>query len=211
MDPTTVAVRAVREVGTDTIALDLESPDGFDARPGQFVKLGLTVDGEDYDRFYTLSSPDVGETFEITVGIDPDGELAPHLADLGEGDAVEIAGPFGKSFYEDESRVVVLAGGPGIGPAVGIGERALADGNEVAIVYRDDDHAHEARLSTLSAGGADVFMLTDGSLSEAVSDAVGDGEGQVFVYGFADFLDEALEALAETGYDAEDAKAENFG
>ena len=211
MDETTVAVRAVREVGTETIALELESPDGFDARPGQFVKLGMTVDGEEFDRFYTLSSPDVGETFEITVGIDPEGELAPHLADLAEGDSVEISGPFGRSYYEDESRVVVLAGGPGVGPAVGIGERALADGNEVAIVYRDDDPAHEGRLSTLAAGGADVFIVKNGSLGAAVSDAVGDGEGQVFVYGFTDFLDEALAALSETGYDADEAKAENFG
>ena len=225
MDATTVPVRAVRRVGTDTVALELDTPPTFDARPGQFVKLGAEVDGEEYDRFYTISSPGVsgrrpdgqsdeddaaGDTFEVTVGVDPEGDLSPWLADA-EGEAVEISGPFGQSFYEDEARVVVVAGGPGVGPAVGIGERALADGNEVAIVYRDDDPAHEARLSGLAAGGADVFIVTDDGLADAIGTAVSDGEGQVFVYGFADFLDDALAALEDAGYDTERAKTENFG
>ena len=224
MDATTVSVRAVRRVGTDTVALELETPPEFDARPGQFVKLGAEVDGEEYDRFYTLSSPDVsgrgpegdeesddgGRSFEVTVGVDPEGDLGPWLADA-EGEEVGVSGPFGRSFYEDEERVVVVAGGPGVGPAVGIGERALADGNEVAIVYRDDDPAHEERLSGLAAGGADVFVVTDDGLADAIRTAVGDGEGQVFVYGFADFLDDALAALSETGYDTDEAKTENFG
>ena len=210
MDATTVSVRAVRRVGTDTVALELETPPAFDARPGQFVKLGAEVDGEEYDRFYTLSSPSVEGGFEVTVGVDPEGEFSPWLADA-EGEEVEISGPFGQSFYEDEARVVVVAGGPGVGPAVGIGERALADGNEVAVVYRDDDPAHEERLSGLAAGGADVFIVTDDGLADAITTAVGDGEGQVFVYGFADFLDDALAALSETEYDTERAKTENFG
>lgn len=210
MDGIEVAVRDVRAVGPDTVALELETPPEFDARPGQFVQLSVEVDGEEYTRHYTLSSPDVAETFELTVGIDPEGDLSPWLADLAGGDTVEVAGPFGRSFYEDESRVVVVAGGPGVGPAVGIGERAAADGNEVAIVYRDDEPAHEKRLSALAAGGADVFIVTDGGLADAIEAAVADN-GQVFVYGFADFLDEANAALEAAGYDPDEAKSENFG
>ena len=209
----TVAVTAVRDVGPRTIAIEFEAPAGLDAEPGQFLKLTGVVDGEEYTRFYTLSSPGVDDTFEITVGIDPEeaGPFSDFLLDLASGDTVEISGPFGRSFYEGEPRVVVLAGGPGVGPAVGIGEAAAADGNEVAIVYRTDAQAHEDRLDALRDAGASV-VVTDGDIDEHVAAAVGsDADEQVFVYGFDSFVDEATAALAAAGVDPDDAKVENFG
>ncbi|MDS0258134.1 FAD-dependent oxidoreductase [Haloarcula sp. S1CR25-12] len=211
MDERSLTVTAVREVGPDAIAIDVETPDEFSAQPGQFVKLTLEVDGEDESRFYTISSPDVDGVFEMTVGIDPDGEVAPHLAELEAGDTVRIAGPFGSDYYEGESRAVLLAGGPGIGPAIGIAERALADGNEAAVVYQDDAPIHEDRLDVLRESGVLVHVLDgDADLTDAVAEASADG-GQVFVYGFADFLDDAMAALEAAGVETEDAKVENFG
>jgi 3-phenylpropionate/trans-cinnamate dioxygenase ferredoxin reductase subunit len=211
MDERSLTVDAVRTVGTDAIAIDIETPDEFDAQPGQFVKLTLEVEGEDQSRFYTISSPDVRETFEITVGIDPEGDVAPHLADLDAGDSVRISGPFGSDYYEGESRSVLLAGGPGIGPAIGIAERALADGNEAAIVYQDDAPIHQDRLDALGDDGTLVSVLgSDEALTDAVAAATEDG-GQVFIYGFADFLDDATAALEAAGVDTDDAKVENFG
>jgi ferredoxin-NADP reductase len=211
MDERVLDVVAVRDVGPDTVAIDFETPDAFDAQPGQFVKLTLTVDGEDISRFYTISSPTVDGAFEITVGIDPDGELAPQLGALEAGDGVRIAGPFGSDYYEGESRVVVLAGGPGVGPAVGIAERALDDGNEAAVVYQDDAPVHEDRLDALRDTGALVSVIDDDEpLTEPIAEAVEDS-GQVFIYGFADFLDAATEALEAAGVSTDDAKVENFG
>jgi 3-phenylpropionate/trans-cinnamate dioxygenase ferredoxin reductase subunit len=211
MDERSLAVTAVRSVGPDAVAIDIETPEDFAAQPGQFVKLTLEVDGEDQSRFYTISSPDVEGTFEMTVGIDPDGDVAPHLADLEAGDSVRISGPFGSDYYEGEPRSVLLAGGPGIGPAIGIAERAVADGNEAAVVYRDDAPIHGERLDALRADGVLVHVLEgDADLTDAVAEATADG-GQVFVYGFADFLDDAMAALEAAGVDTEDAKVENFG
>ncbi|UPV99086.1 FAD-dependent oxidoreductase [Halorussus gelatinilyticus] len=210
MDGIEVAVRSVETVGTDTIALTLETPPEFDARPGQFVQLAATVDGEEVTRHYTLSSPDADETFETTVEVDPDGTLGPFLADLEPGDTVEIAGPFGDSYYEGEDSVVVLAGGPGVGPAVGIGERASRDGATVTVVYEDDDPVHEERLTALADAGATV-VVTDDVSSEDVLEVLADAQGQTFIYGFAEFLDRATAALDAANVDAEDAKAENFG
>lgn len=211
MDERSLTVTAVRSVGPDSIAIDVETPDEFDAKPGQFVKLTLDIDGEAESRFYTISSPDVVDTFEMTVGIDPDGAVAPHLAELEAGDSVRISGPFGSDYYEGEPRAILLAGGPGIGPAVGIAERALAAGNDAAVVYRDHAPIHEDRLDALRADGALVEVLDgDANLTDAVAEAAADG-GQVFVYGFADFLDDAMLALETAGIDTEDAKVENFG
>ncbi|EMA46175.1 Oxidoreductase FAD-binding domain protein [Halococcus saccharolyticus DSM 5350] len=206
-------MRDNRVVGPETIALDLATPDGFDARPGQFVKLSLDVDGERRSRFYTLSSPTVDDTFEVTVGVDPDGEVAPYLAELETGDSVTMAGPFGSAHYEDESRTTILAGGPGVGPAIGIAERTLDDGGETAVVYRDDDPVHEDRLDALREAGATVHIVgSDVDLTDPTADALaGDADEQVFVYGFADFLDAATDALAAAGGDPDRAKIENFG
>jgi ferredoxin-NADP reductase len=213
MDPTETPLRGVHTVGPDAIALDIETPENFDARPGQFVKLSLGVDGERTSRFYTLSSPDVDETFETTVAIDPDGDVGPRLATLDPGDTVTVAGPFGNAYYEEESHTTVLAGGPGVGPAVGIAERTLDDGGTSSIVYRDDDPIHGERLAALDDAGAFVETLAEGeSMTDAVERALAGTSGeQVFVYGFAGFLDAATDALQAAGGDPDRAKVENFG
>ena len=211
MDERSLAVTAVRSVGPDAVAIDIETPADFAAQPGQFVKLTLEVDGEDQSRFYTISSPDVEGTFEMTVGIDPDGDVAPHLADLEADDSVRLSGPFGSDYYEGEDRAVLLAGGPGIGPAVGIAERTLDDGGEVAVVYRAATPAHEERLATLEERGAAVTIL-DGEITASVADVVtGNADEQVFVYGFAEFVDDAAAAIDAAGGDPDAAKVENFG
>lgn len=212
MDPTATTVRAVRDVGPDTVAIDIATPDGFSAAPGQFVKLTATIDGDDESRFYTVSSPDTEETFELTVSYDPDegGAFSEFLLGLESGSTVTVTGPFGADFYEGEESSLVLAGGPGVGPAVGIAEAALRDGNDVTVVYRDDAPVHEDRLAAVAAAGGTVFVLTD---DDAVRDAVAEtyDDQQLFVYGFADFLDRAEAAVVAAGGTMDGAKVENFG
>jgi 3-phenylpropionate/trans-cinnamate dioxygenase ferredoxin reductase subunit len=218
MEETTVRITAVRDVGPNAIAIDVETPPGFDAAPGQFVKFVISVDGEQQSRFYTISSPQVGETFELTVGIDPDGGVSPHLRDLGPDDEVVISGPYGNAYYEGEHSVCLIAGGPGVGPAVGIAERALDDGGEAAIVYRGDDPIHGNRLDRIERAGGFVRVLDSSDpLSAGVEAGLASmneedvGEVQVFVYGFADFLDDAMSAIAAAGGEPDRAKVENFG
>jgi 3-phenylpropionate/trans-cinnamate dioxygenase ferredoxin reductase subunit len=213
MENATVAVVDVSSVGSDAVAISFESPDGFDARPGQFVKLGAEIDGEMENRFYTISSPDVEGTFDVTIEIDPEGALGPHLAQLSAGDTITLSGPYGNAFYEDEPRVVVLSGGPGVGPAIGLARRAIEDGGEAAIVYRDDDPIHEDDLTALESTGALVHVLgADADMTDAVADVLTtDPDEQVFVYGFADFLDAATSAIEAAGGVPDQAKVENFG
>ncbi len=217
MDNTAVTVTAIREVGPNAIALDVETPADFDAAPGQFVKLVLTVDDEEYSRFYTISSPTVEETFELTVGIDPGGDVTPLLSSLSPGDDIVVSGPYGNAYYEGETQGCLVAGGPGIGPAIGIAERILADGGTTAVVYRDDEPIHEDRLAAVEADGAFVAVLEESeSLSTAVNSALATLEGdigdvQLFVYGFAAFLDDAMTAIEAAGGEYDRAKVENFG
>ncbi|MFD1513545.1 ferredoxin--NADP reductase [Halomarina rubra] len=210
MDQTETTVVAVHSVGTDAVALELATPEGFSALPGQFVRLGVEVDGEVESRFYTLSSPDADDTLEVTLTYDPESVVGKRLAGLEVEDTVTVAGPFGDAHYDGEPHALVLAGGPGVGAAVGIAERALSEGNDATVVYRDDDPLHESRLSTLSEAGATVTLVsTDENLTRALAETAGDE--QAFVYGFADFVEQATEALAEHGFDTDAAKVESFG
>ncbi|WP_435335089.1 FAD-dependent oxidoreductase [Haloarchaeobius sp. TZWWS8] len=212
MDETRVRVAAVRSVGTDTIALDLETPETFGALPGQFVLLRAEVDGEELSRYYTLSSPTVTETFEITVGVDPDGDLTPWLADLEEGAELRIEGPFGNVSYDDEGDVIVVAGGPGIGPAVAIAERAAEHGHGATVIYQDEAYAHEDRLDTLEQNGHEVSLFEDGD-DDGVRDAIvaTADRGEVYVFGFQAFCELATDALEDAGIDAAEAHVESFG
>ncbi|MFC4988689.1 ferredoxin--NADP reductase [Saliphagus infecundisoli] len=215
MEGTAVTVADVREVGPDTVALELETPAGFDAAPGQFVLLRAEVDGEEIARHYTLSSPRVGERFEITVGIDPDGDLSPWLASLSGGETVHVEGPFGEITYEGGEDVVAVAGGPGIGPAVAIAEAAREAGREAAVVYQyDGDPAHGDRLETLAESGASVALLEgseggDEELADRVADHVEDG--RFYVFGFEAFVRGVADAIEAAGGDPDDAAIENFG
>lgn len=210
----TVTVEEVRDVGPATAAVQFRSPEGFDAQPGQFVRLTATIDGEEVSRFYTVSSPDVRETFETTVDVnggDDGPEFGAYLVGLEPGETIGMIGPFGEDYYEDESRAVILAEGPGIGPAVAVADRAVAAGNDAAVIYQSDAPAHTDRLDALREAGVAV-VVTDGPIGDAVHDAVTGAAGErAFVYGFAAFVEEAVDALASAGVDTDDAKIENFG
>ncbi len=210
MDDVAVSLQSVAEAGPDTISMTFESPSGFDAAPGQFIQLAARIDGDIVQRYFTLSSPRVTDTFEITVTVDPEGALGPWLADRDPGDTVRISGPYGNAYYEGEDRVVVLAAGPGIGPAIGIGERALEESASVAIVHPAGMAVHRDRLAELSAAGAHLFQPSDG-LERVTAEALEVVGGTVFVYGFASFVQQAVAAIEAAGGDSDHAKVESFG
>ncbi len=212
MDGTEVRVETVRDVGPETVAIELETPETFDALPGQFVLLRAAPEDEELARHYTLSSPRVTDTFEITVGIDPDGDLSPWLADLEGGETVHVEGPMGTITYGGNEDVVAVAGGPGVGPAVAIAEFAHEHGRDATVVYQDDEPAHRDRLEALETKGAAVSILDDDSdqkLEETVAAHL--EEGTFYVFGFNDFVTTVADNIDDAGGDSDDALIENFG
>ena len=202
-----VTVDAVEDVGTRTVALTLRTPDGFDAEPGQFLLVRATVDGVEETGYYTLSSPDTAGTMEITVEYVPEGTLAPWLAERAPSDEIEIEGPFGDVRYAGEGDAVVLAEGPGIGPAVGIAERAQRTGHDATVVFWGEQPPHRDRLDALEDGGATVLVVE--SLRDA-SDALADAaDATVYVFGFESFVRDAKTVAEGVGLD--DVRAESFG
>jgi len=202
----TVTVEAVEAVGDQTVALRLTAPDDFDAAPGQFVLVRSDGDAG----YYTLSSPYVDDGFEITVGYpldeSPEESLGTWLAERETGDELEIEGPLGNVQYRGDGDVLVYAAGPGIGPAVGIAERAVDAGHDATVVFRGDAPPHRERLDALAEAGATVAVVD--VLDDAHLDVPTES---VFVFGFDDFVADVSALLESAGRNPDEAAIESFG
>lgn len=204
-----VEIEAIADVGQDTIALELVTPDGFEAHPGQFILVRAEIDGQDETGYYTLSSPNTKETFEITVAITPDGTLGPWLADREVGESITVEGPYGDIQFTGNTNALVLAEGPGIGPAVGIGERAVAEGCKVKLIHTETSPPHADRLKANQNEHVSVILATT---TEELIDILADiSDEQLYVFGFAGFVEKAKTAFLECDIDPTTAEIENFG
>ena len=96
--------------------------DGFKA--GQFVRVGIEVDGEVLARPYSLVSTPDEELLEIYFNIVPEGPLSPLLAKLKSGDTIKVAAKTAGFLVVDEVPEVkylwMIATGTAIGPFLSI-------------------------------------------------------------------------------------------
>lgn len=203
-------IESTRPVGADTIAIELRRPPEFAAEPGQFVLIRAEVAEEEETGYYTLSSPNVEDTFEITVAVDPDGTLGPWLERRNVGDSVRFDGPYGDVTYDGQGSVIVLAKGPGIGPAVGIAERATAANESATILYEGENPPHSDRLKTLQSDGATVLTVDD-AVQMANHLAEQSTDKRTYVFGFDSFVNDVKTALEDAGIDSDSVAIENFG
>jgi len=97
----------------------------FDHAPGQYIGIGIEIDGKFHWRSYSLSSPPLveGKTVSITVKAMPEGFLSDHLVNgLEPGTIVRLASPQGDFVMPDPppEKSLFLVGGSGITPVMSI-------------------------------------------------------------------------------------------
>ncbi len=95
----------------------------YDHRPGQYVGIGVQVEGKFQWRSYSVSSPPKrsGRTISITVRAMPEGLLSAHLVEgLKPGTIVRLALPEGDFVLPDPppAEMLFLVGGSGITPVM---------------------------------------------------------------------------------------------
>jgi ferredoxin-NADP reductase len=95
----------------------------YDHRPGQYVGIGVQIDGKYHWRSYSVSSPPkkTGRTLAITVRAMPEGFLSDHLVNgLQPGTIVRLATPGGDFVLPDPppAKTLFLVGGSGITPVM---------------------------------------------------------------------------------------------
>jgi ferredoxin-NADP reductase len=95
----------------------------FDYQPGQYVGIGISVDGKWHWRSYSLTSPPTRDQGEIAVTVKamPEGFLSTHLVEGVEpGSIVRLALPQGEFVLPDPppAKVLFWTGGSGITPVM---------------------------------------------------------------------------------------------
>lgn len=159
----------------EIVSLYLQPADGGPVmafRPGQYIGLKLTVDGQEVRRNYSLSAPSNGSTYRISVKREPGGLVSNFLHDaVATGATLELFPPAGDFVLQPGSRpLVLISGGVGITPTLPMLHAAHEQNRPVTFVhfarsgrvhaFRDwvDDlvarHAHARRFYCYEERGA---------------------------------------------------------
>ena len=218
-----------------TLRLDVPAWPGHLA--GQHVDVRLTADdGYQAQRSYSIASPPGDSRLAITVERLDDGEVSPYLVgELKVGDKLELRGPIGGYFVwkaDDARPLLLIAGGSGIVPLMGMLRHRKAVGNKDLarllyssrsiedIIYKDeldrltssDDGLTVVHTLTRSQPGGwkgygrriDRDMVRDVAWPKEQAPAV-------FICGPTAFVETAADLLVELGYQPGLIKTERFG
>ncbi len=181
--------------------------------PGQYVRVGLDVDGIRRWRSYSLTSPPetADGTISITARPVPDGIVSAHLSQrLAAGDLVHLDQACGDFVLPDPvpEKVLFITGGSGITPVIGMLRSGLQRLRDVVLVHSDatdTDVIFGPELRDLAAGGrirlVEKHTRTSGRLEmDELRSLVPDlAERESWACGPAGLLDEIESYWADLG------------
>ena len=203
----------------------LELPMWMAHMPGQHYDVRLTApDGYRAQRSYSVSSSplDEGEV-ELTIDLLDDGEVSPYFHEVvEEGDQVEVRGPFTSYFvWRGESPVVLVGGGSGIAPLMGMlrHKRRTMPELDMRLVYSvrySDDVIYEDELGddaalTYTREAPEGWTGHTGHIDAELLREPADGARLAFVCGSNGFVETASGLLLELGMAATSIRTERFG
>lgn len=117
-------IQDITPTGVDAAVVRIRPGHGWRThRPGQFVTLGVDVDGVRHHRSYTLTSlpGNADGCIEVTVQAHPGGLVSTHLVHGARpGDVVALDGPTGSFTLPErvDAPVLLLSGGSGLTPVM---------------------------------------------------------------------------------------------
>lgn len=231
-----LTIRSVERLTGDAVAISFDVPEALAAeyawRPGQFLTLRATLEGEDVRRSYSIASRP-GEPLTVGVKRVEDGRFSTFAQGLVPGMRIAVMPPEGRFLCEAGDRIVLIAAGSGITPMVAIAAAALARGAEVTLVFgnrttgsimfrgalealKDRYLGRFSLIHVLSREAQDVPILSgrvDGARIAAMARAglidVGSADG-VWICGPGGMIDDVAAALADLGVPRERIHFERF-
>jgi len=162
-------VAAVVPEGTGLSSVWLEGRDlgRLEARGGQFFLVRFLAPGHRGTAHpYSLSTVPAHDRLRFTVGAL--GDHSSSVPALRPGTRVQVEGPFGR-FTADRAtrrRVLLIAGGAGIGPIRALAEDLLARGHELVVVHRAHDSAGLALAGEFTASANLRYVAAPGRRAE---------------------------------------------
>ncbi|TVO36759.1 hybrid-cluster NAD(P)-dependent oxidoreductase [Vibrio algivorus] len=121
-----------------TLAPESGEPLCFDFIPGQFITLGIEIDGKMEYRAYSLSSIPHQTELQLTIKRVVDGKVSNYIVDsLQEGQTVSVLKPAGEFHIEQPhgKRIVLLSAGCGITPVMSMAKTLLADKTDTTDIH----------------------------------------------------------------------------
>lgn len=232
-----VALVAERHDESDTartLALDVADWPGHLA--GQHVDVRLTApDGYTAVRPYSIASASGASRVELTVEIDPDGEVSPYLArEVSVGEELEIRGPLGGWFVWRPAQtepVQLIAGGSGVVPLMSMLRSRAASASTAPFrllcsVRRPEAVLYADELLTVGAlDGVDVAYAYTRAAPAGWPDPVGRVDAgrlaaatwppaqrpTMYICGPTAFVETVADLLLAAGHEASRIRTERFG
>ena len=213
----------------DTLSIELALPAAlqphFCFQPGQFVSIGVEVDGVRLWRCYSITSQPGAATLSITVKRVPGGKVSSHLHDAMQVGMTLLVLPPAGSFRprNPDADLLLLAGGSGITPLFAILRHALQQGRgRVRLIYlsqQSDSVIFGAALTALQARYPERLSLTlhlsasQGRLQAAGLTTLLAGwcHAEVLLCGPEGLLQMAQRCLLQLGVPATAIQQERFG
>ncbi len=193
----------------------------YEHRPGQYVGIGIQVDGKFQWRSYSVSSPPKrkGRTIAITVRAMPEGLLSSHLVNgLEPGTIVRLATPEGDFVLPDPppAKILFLVAGSGVTPIMSmlrtLDRRSQKDGRAMPdvvmhyssptperMIFRDELAELHERHDSLTVH--ELHTDTDGMLDLADLDRICPNwkERETYACGPGPMLDAITEHFEQAG------------
>jgi dihydroorotate dehydrogenase electron transfer subunit len=186
--PAVVAERSIPMEGAVEIVVR-HPPSAADVQPGQFFQLAVGAPHTLLRRPYSAAWSDsargrIGFIFNVV------GAGSAWLADLDEGDDLDLLGPLGRGFdFDGERPAICVAGGLGIAVFPGVVQALIARGRTVIVLHGARTAAQ--LLPAARFAGAEVRVATDdgsvghrGSVVDLFSNLPPTLRGRVGVGGF---------------------------
>ena len=106
-------------------------------KPGQYIGIRVSIDGEKARRQYSLSAASNGANYRISVKREPGGAVSNFLHDqFNVGDSIELFPPSGDFVLQDGDKpLVLISGGVGITPTLAMLTAALSTGRAIHFIH----------------------------------------------------------------------------
>lgn len=213
----------------DAISIVLDVPESsaqqFCYQAGQFLTLLVSVDGQEYQRCYSMSSsPTVGEDLRITVKRDRDGVVSNWLNDTAApGNTLHAAPPRGRFVLKDTDRALIaFAGGSGITPVFSLLRSGLASTTrDTRLFYANRNHdsvifdaalaslrdRHPGRFALQHHFDEDSGIVTPAEVQSFIAHAE---DADFYICGPGPFMDTVETTLRTAGAPSERLHLERF-
>ncbi|MBX3586921.1 MAG: oxidoreductase [Ramlibacter sp.] len=182
--------------------------------PGSHLQLEVLVGGQPQVRSYSLVGPADGEAYRIAVKrLDAGRGGSRAMWQLAQGDRLRISEPQNHfALAWDAPAYLLVAGGIGITPLVGMAQALAARGAGVRMRYAARDAAELAYAHELGACLGDALQTVTGRRIDFAAEVAALAPGaQMYVCGPAPMLDAARQAWADAGRPQADLRFETFG